>query len=131
MSAATTPPLHVLRGILRCIKTSPSSALSASASSTISPAASTVATNNNQLTIHQHIITQYRESKSLPPKEATRQRQIAYHYYILKQDLTERARLHELDQGADEKLSPKELSRRAAARAGLQLPKMDSGFSAE
>ena len=131
MSAATTPPLHVLRGILRCIKTSPSSALSASASSAISPAASTVATNNNQLTIHQHIITQYRESKSLPPKEATRQRQIAYHYYILKQDLTERARLHELDQGADEKLSPKELSRRAAARAGLQLPKMDSGFSAE
>lgn len=131
MSAATTPPLHVLRGILRCIKTSPSSALSASASSTISPAASTVATNNNQLTIQQHIITQYRESKSLPPKEATRQRQIAYHYYILKQDLTERARLHELDQGADEKLSPKELSRRAAARAGLQLPKMDSGFSAE
>ena len=131
MSAATTPPLHVLRGILRCIKTSPSSALSASASSTISPAASTIATNNNQLTIHQHIITQYRESKSLPPKEATRQRQIAYHYYILKQDLAERARLHELDQGADEKLSPKELSRRAAARAGLQLPKMDSGFSAE
>ena len=130
MSAATTPPLHVLRGILRCIKTSPSSALSASASSTISPAASTVATNN-QLTIQQHIITQYRESKSLPPKEATIPRQIAYHYYILKQDLTERARLHELDQGADEKLSPKELSRRAAARAGLQLPKMDSGFSAE
>ena len=131
MSAAITPPLHVLRGILRYIKTSsPSSALSASASSTISPAASTVATNN-QLTIQQHIITQYRESKSLPPKEATRQRQIAYHYYMLKQDLTERARLHELDQGADEKLSPKELSRRAAARAGLQLPKLDSGFSAE
>jgi hypothetical protein len=41
-------------------------------------------------------------------------------------DLKERARLHELDQGADEKLSPKELSRRAAARAGLQLPVLDS-----
>lgn len=63
---------------------------------------------------------------SLPPQSARMQRQMAYEYFVLKQDLTERARLHELDQGADEKLSPKELSRRAAARAGLQLPKLDS-----
>ena len=53
-------------------------------------------------------------------------RRIAYDFFILRKDLTERARLHELDQGADEKLSPKELSRRAAARAGLQLPKLDT-----
>jgi hypothetical protein len=30
--------------------------------------------------------------------------------------------LYELDAGAEKKLSPKEMSRRAAARAGLQLP---------
>jgi len=52
-------------------------------------------------------------------------RKIAYDYLNLKQDLTERGRLHDLDAGAEEKLSPKELSRRAAARAGLQLPKID------
>lgn len=44
---------------------------------------------------------------------------------MLKADLVERARLHEIDAGADTKLSPMELSKRAAARAGLQLPKMD------
>ena len=126
MSAATTPPLHVLRGILRCMKkSSPSS----SSTHSISPAASTVAANNNndqQLSTQQHIISQYRQSKSLPPHKAKIQRQIAYDYYILKQDLVERGRLHDLDQGADEKLSPHELTRRSAARAGLQLPKLDS-----
>jgi hypothetical protein len=71
-------------------------------------------------------MSKYRLSRSLPPREADIQQQIAYDFYILKRDLKERARLHEMDQGADEKLSPKELSRRAAARAGLQLPKLDS-----
>lgn len=70
-------------------------------------------------------MSQYRQDQSLPPGKAKIQRKIAYDYFILKGDLTERARLHDLDQGADEKLSGKELSRRAAARAGLQLPKMD------
>lgn len=71
------------------------------------------------------MISQYRQSISIPPHEARVRRQIAHEYFVLKQDLAERGRLHDLDQGADEKLSPKELSRRAAARAGLQLPKMD------
>lgn len=50
---------------------------------------------------------------------------MAYDFYTLQADLFERARLHELDAGADVKLSPKELSRRAAARAGLQLPNLN------
>mmetsp|Transcript_15866 Transcript_15866/g.22597 ORF Transcript_15866/g.22597 Transcript_15866/m.22597 type:complete len:122 (-) Transcript_15866:80-445(-) len=41
---------------------------------------------------------------------------------ILNKELKERAGLYELDGGAENKLSPKELSRRAAARAGLELP---------
>jgi hypothetical protein len=81
---------------------------------------------NAKLSLRQNIMSQYRLSRSLPPPKANIQRQIAYDFYILKRDLKERARLHELDQGADEKLSPKELSRRAAARAGLQLPEFDS-----
>lgn len=114
--SASTPPLHVLRGILRSVKsnfTSPTTSTSQAAAANI---------NNIQPTLQHHIIAQYRESQSLPPNEAKVQRKIAYEYYILKQDLTERARLHEIDQGADEKLSPDELSRRAAARVGLQLP---------
>ena len=119
MSAASTPPLHVLRGILRSVKVKSSSNFT---SPTTSQAAAANVNNNIQPTLQQQIISQYRESQSLPPNEAKIQRKIAYEYYILKQDLTERARLHEIDQGADEKLSPDELSRRAAARVGLQLP---------
>ena len=125
MSAASTPPLHVLRGILRLIK-SPTSSAPAAPVAAQSVGASSQPTINEEPTIRQHIISQYRQSKSFPPHRAKIQRQIAYDFYVLKSDLTERARLHELDQGADEKLSPKELSRRAAARAGLQLPKLDS-----
>ena len=125
MSAATTPPLHVLRGILRHLKSSSSS--NATSCSTVQSATpNAAATLNDQPTLQQHIISQYRQSKSLPPHKAKIQRQIAYDYYILKQDLVERGRLHDLDQGADEKLSPHELTRRSAARAGLQLPKLDS-----
>lgn len=43
-------------------------------------------------------------------------------YVQLLRDLAERERLYQLDAGAEQTLSPKELSRRAAARAGLQLP---------
>ena len=124
MSAATTPPLHVLRGILRHLKSSSSSNATSSTVQSATPNAA--ATLNDQPTLQQHIISQYRQSKSLPPHKAKIQRQIAYDYYILKQDLVERGRLHDLDQGADEKLSPHELTRRSAARAGLQLPKLVS-----
>ena len=51
---------------------------------------------------------------------------LAKTYLQLKADLDERARLYELDSGAEVVLSPKEQSRRAAARAGLQLPKLDT-----
>ncbi|KAL3764255.1 hypothetical protein ACHAWU_004067 [Discostella pseudostelligera] len=135
MSAATTPPLHVLRGILRLIKSSSSVktsthdvSLSSSAStsatatglSTQSPPSSSSSSSSSSL--YAHVLSQYRQSKFLLPPQSTQQRQIAYDYYILKQDLVERARLHKLDMGADEKLSPRELARRSAARAGLQLP---------
>ncbi|KAL7476754.1 hypothetical protein ACHAW6_002590 [Cyclotella cf. meneghiniana] len=110
MSATNTPPLHVLRGILRHLKkSSPCSA------------------QTNELTLRQHIISQYRASIDLPPEKSSALRAMAYDYFVLKTDLAERARLHELDAGAEEKLSPRELSRRAAARAGLQLPKLDEG----
>jgi hypothetical protein len=132
MTAASTPPIHVLRGILRLIKSAQHQPALASTAPLANAAQSPGSPpTNDELTLRQHVIAQYRESQSLPPREAKIQRQIAYEYFIMKQDLTERARLHELDQGADEKLSPQELSRRAAARAGLQLPKLDAGHADE
>lgn len=126
MPSASTPPLHVLRGILRLMKKSAPSKSSTAPVATTAVQPGSTQPANAQVTLRQHIISQYRLCRSLPPSKVDIQQQIAYDFYILKMDLKERARLHELDQGADEKLSPKELSRRAAARAGLQLPVLDS-----
>jgi hypothetical protein len=110
MSASTTPPLHVLRGILRHLKVKAEIAKSI----TTPPATMT------------YVLNQYRASRSISsPEKLAELRYFAYDYYQLQKDLQERARLYEMDAGADVKLTPKELSRRAAARAGLQLPKLD------
>jgi hypothetical protein len=68
------------------------------------------------------VLKQYRLHQSAKGQEAESMRKLAYDYSVLLGDLKERARLYELDAGAEVKLSPKEMSRRAAARAGLQLP---------
>jgi hypothetical protein len=52
-------------------------------------------------------------------------RKLAYEYMILRQDIDERTRLQRLDTGAENQLTPHEMSRRAAARAGLQLPELN------
>ena len=112
MTASTTPPLHVLRGILRQLKKTSSTSSSPS-------------TGNTEPSLRRHILSQYQASKNVPPEKAAPLRIMAYEFLTLQSDLAERARLHELDAGADMKLSPQELSRRAAARAGLQLPDLD------
>jgi hypothetical protein len=50
------------------------------------------------------------------------QRRFATEIYLLRQDIHQRGELYMIDTGADQQLSPHEFSRRAAARAGLQLP---------
>lgn len=66
-------------------------------------------------------VAQYRETSNASLSK------ISESYSKLLSDLKERKRLHYLDTGADLILTPKELSRRAAARAGLQLPILDEG----
>lgn len=69
---------------------------------------------------------QYRLNKAVSsPEKVTELRKLSFDYFQLKMDLAERERLYDIDAGADVKLTPKELSRRAAARAGLQLPDID------
>ena len=136
LSASSTPPLHVLRGILRHIKSSPShKALAAAPPSTSLPASTAAAEGGrtsgqdmSEVTLRDYVLAEYRKNVSVPPQREVMLRRIAYDYLVLKDDLTERARLHELDGGADTKLSPAELTRRAAARAGLQVPKLDPGL---
>jgi hypothetical protein len=59
------------------------------------------------------------------PQKTDELQTLAFEYFSLRHDIAERAKLHQLDTGAEEQLSPRELSRRAAARAGLQLPKLN------
>jgi len=63
---------------------------------------------------------QFRQHKNDPDRQS-----LAQDYLNLLADLAERKRIQLLDTGAENKLSPKEMSRRAAARAGLQLPDLN------
>jgi hypothetical protein len=69
-----------------------------------------------------HVLSEYRAAQHAPKEESQLLQKMAYDILTLKQDLKERGRLHELDGGVEVKLSPKEMSKRAAARAGLSLP---------
>ena len=69
-------------------------------------------------------MTQYRQSAALlNKKEEVAMRKRAFEYFQLRWSIAERAKLYALDAGAEQILTPKEISRRAAARAGLLLPK--------
>jgi hypothetical protein len=85
----------------------------------------TLKPRSNQST--KHLIAQYRAHAEIEmtSTQAEQLRQQAFDFYRLRRDLAERTRLLAMDTGADQILSPREMSRRAAARTGLQLPKLD------
>lgn len=115
MTKPKAPLLHVLRGILRISKTPPLPKELSKRGPVESPNA-----------LQRFVLEQYRQHRS-QPCEKTRAllQQTAFNYYELKKDLVERGRLYKLDTGAEVQLSGTEMSRRAAARAGLQLPKLN------
>jgi hypothetical protein len=130
-SNSLVPPIHVLRGILRRLKVSKENTTfvenhGTAATPPYTPYAS------SSVGLRRYLLDQYRQSSEMSTSSSPSQQQqqqqlrtLAYEYYTLKNDLAERTRLHQLDRGADVQLSPRELSRRAAARAGLQLPDLD------
>lgn len=122
-------PLHVLRGILRLIKspTLPKELSKKGAPSVVAPESlSLLSSQQNKNALQRFVLEQYRQHQHQPcEKTRTLLRQTAYNYFRLKQDLVERGRLYKLDTGAEVQLSGTEMSRRAAARAGLQLPKLN------
>ena len=122
---STIPPVHVLRGILRYLKKS--------CPSCTTPSTVPLAHGSTQIRVtsmRQYLISQYRETLalSLTPDSsiAVQKRRLAYDYYLLLSNISERGSLFELDGGAETKLSPKEYTRRAAARAGLIVPSSSS-----
>lgn len=130
MTASSTPPIHVLRAILRHAKASPTQRVLLSKANKLATSVTGASdggstAGNVSLGLREHVLEQYRMNMSVPPKKQEALRKLAYDYLVLKNDLTERAVLHELDGGAEVKLSPAEMTRRSAARAGFQLPTMD------
>lgn len=110
-------PLHVLRGILRFSKSPPlpTERICQGAAPQTFPNA-----------LQRFVVQHYRQHNDCKcEKTRTLLRQTALNYYHMKQDLVERQRLYDLDTGAEVQLSGTEMSRRAAARAGLQLPKLN------
>jgi hypothetical protein len=113
-----TPPLHVLRGILRLSKSPPLSKELASKG----PPADNNATNAMQ----RFVLDRYRQHQTETcPKTRVLLQDMSLNYLHMKQDLLERGRLYNLDTGAENQLSGTEMSRRAAARSGLQMPQLD------
>ncbi|KAG7345895.1 hypothetical protein IV203_004962 [Nitzschia inconspicua] len=120
------PPIHVLRGILRRLRVHVPEKVPSNNrnTTTTTTAATTTTTRFNPM--QRFVLHQYRSSRAeTSPVKIQELQSVAVQYYTLRQDLAERSRLHQLDSGAEMQLSAKELSRRAAARAGLQLPDLD------
>lgn len=62
---------------------------------------------------HLYLMAEFRASECLPVDDARKLRMFAADYCSMKMDLDERSRLHRLDTGAEEQLSPKELDRKS------------------
>eukprot|EP00536_Pseudo-nitzschia_multiseries_P012063 jgi/Psemu1/290050/fgenesh1_pg.441_\ len=125
-ASAKIPPLHVLRGILRRLRVDPKELRATQQRATA---------NNSRGATSTYVLDRYRASAAAAAtadsnnhnnnNKATELRKLAYEYMILRQDMAERRRLQKLDTGAENQLTPKEMSRRAAARAGLSLPQLN------
>jgi len=126
MSASNIRPVHVLRGILRRLRINKADL----------PKTSSLLQMNNDTTsaTRNYVLNRYRDSRSDDDnnKNNTDNKNqnhhnlsLAYEYMILLQNIDERKRLQQLDTGVEKKLSPKEMSRRAAAKAGLRLPELN------
>jgi hypothetical protein len=134
--APSKKPIHVLRGIYRLLKTpNLSESLTENA---ISKGLVQAGSKRRSNASTAYLMQQYRlslaattasggggsSSNKAGDHTVSELRQRALDFYNLKADLAKRAELLKLDTGADQVLTPRELSRRAAARAGLQLPEL-------
>jgi hypothetical protein len=118
MSSASSkiPAKHVLRGILRSLKVKRDDLPK------VRPTMDYVLERYRSDREQREATTSTEGDSSVRDQELSK---LAYEYMILLRDIDERKRLQQLDTGAEKQLSPREMSRRAAARAGLQLPQLN------
>ena len=76
--------------------------------------------NRSQNAATDFLLRQYRNSNN----HHNNKERLLHDFYTMRRDIAERAKLQAMDTGAEVVLSPREMSARAAARAGLQLPKL-------
>ena len=109
-------PVHTLRSILRYIR-------SECPSSSLAIKTRTLTKENTINSLRTFVLDRYRNDTENNGEIKT-SKHFAYNYSLLAKDLQERKRLYELDASAENTLSPLEMTRRSAARAGLQLPEL-------
>jgi hypothetical protein len=126
MKVSSMKPLHVLRGIFRLLKTPilPDNLLKKATELSHPHRSNTLRSNESTA----YLMRRYRSAAETTllssPLEQERLRKFATEFYQLRRDIVARGDLYTLDAGADQILTPHETSRRAAARAGLQLPEL-------
>ena len=115
-------PRHVLRSLLRLVKTPPLP------KELLQKNATTQSHHINN--IRSLVVQEFRSRSALDSDTANsaakKMTLLSSRYLELLENLEKRQQLYDLDRGAEEQFTPKELSRRAAARAGLQLPEDNS-----
>jgi hypothetical protein len=112
--------VHVVRGIFRALKT-PLLSEDLLKKSTSAQRSNKLRSNESTA----YLIRQYRMAATLTSdREKEKLRKMAMDFFQLRLDIAARGDLYALDAGADQVLTPHETSRRAAARAGLQLPEL-------
>jgi hypothetical protein len=128
MSSSNIPP--VLRGILRRLRVNKTDHLS-------KPSLSQIIDNDTTSATRKYVLNWYRResvdhnnnnannNNNNNKEEERLHKLLANEYLSLRENIDERTRLQQLDAGAEKQFSPKEMSRRAAARAGLQMPDLD------
>lgn len=131
MSSSNIPP--VLRGILRRLRVNKTDHISKPSSSQIIDNGTTSATRKYVLNWYRRELVDHNNNNNnsannnnnIKKEEEKLHKLLANEYLSLRENIDERTRLQQLDAGAEKQFSPKEMSRRAAARAGLQMPDLN------
>ena len=132
MSSSNIPP--VLRGILRRLRVNKTDHISKPSSSQIINNGTTSATRKYVLNWYRRELVDHNNNNNnnannnnnnIKKEEEKLHKLLANEYLSLRENIDERTRLQQLDAGAEKQFSPKEMSRRAAARAGLQMPDLN------
>ena len=134
MSSSNIPP--VLRGILRRLRVNKTDHISKPSSSQIIDNGTTSATRKYVLNWYRRELVDHNNNNNnnnnannnnnnSKKEEEKLHKLLANEYLSLRENIDERTRLQQLDAGAEKQFSPKEMSRRAAARAGLQMPDLN------